>query len=464
MPRPNRNNRVIPAKQLNKGAKQKQQQKKNMQQRNKNKPNQPKQLNQQIQQDAQSIQKDHKTTQDSIEIIVDTGVSIKNSNENASTSTNSSVNRELETAENLKIIKRLPSDKSLDSGKLDDDVSDIVSALSETVVEHHSSGNGSIINFYSNIYNANLNSIVNIISYLNGSPINGFGFFVSTPSTYIITACSCILHNHSRRNEIPDKIIARVYPDNRTHECQLIGIDTYYGVAVLKIIAIENKKEHLLIEDSITHIGERYVTFSRPNGKSNPYTTGFVTHNHFQYFSDLPESLLVSDKNFGDGQPVINKCGRVIGMSTSVRASSGEIEKLCVGSHVLTNTLNKIHNSYKSKTVTVRYDKLGIQYECVQFGDIIDTSMNEIVGVKVTTLHKKSILKSQIKQKDIITHINGIKVGNNDDNIPLSSVLHALKQNIFELTVRVGPSYEEQLLIRSEDLADNDTERMENYI
>lgn len=330
-----------------------------------------------------------------------------------------------------------------------DAVSDIVSNVSLTVTEvPGAQSNNNILQFYSDSFTLNSNSVVQLISYVGEDTISGSGFFVVHPEEYIVTSLYCIIPNNKKyTHENITRIIVHISPENKTYECTCIGVDYYNGIALLKFIKSKHYNHYIKWgRGNNTNVGEHIFTLNKIiNENIVPFSNGIITHTHYQPNSNIPETLLLSinQSTLSCGQPVFNTTSQVIGMITQQRNTTTNI---CINSSIILNSIKKMHTHHihnPEKITPIRFYMIGIKYEQVTFSDIVDTGYEIINGIKITSIHKNSNLKKTLKVNDIITHMNDVKIGNGDDHHCLTTLLSLIEKQEEEkscsvyLTVRV---------------------------
>jgi S1-C subfamily serine protease len=346
----------------------------------------------------------------------------------------------------LQIPRRQSSHDTMDT------VSDIVSNISLTVTEVQPVQNNiNILQFYSDNFHLNRHSVVQLISYVGEETLYGSGFFITHPDEYIVTSLSCIVPlNKKYTHDNITRIIVHISSENKTYECICVGVDNYNSIALLKFI---KHKEYLHYtkwgRGNNCNVGEHVFTLNKINNENIvPFSTGIITHTHYQPSSNYPETMLLNIKmeTMSAGQPVFNIGSQVIGMIAGISTSQNSISNICINSSIILNSVKKMHTQYlenSEKIVPIKKYQLGIKYEQVTFSDIVDTGYEIINGIKITSIYKNSNLKKTLKVNDIITHMNDVKIGNGDDHHCLTTLLSLIEKQEEEkscsvyLTVRV---------------------------
>lgn len=351
-----------------------------------------------------------------------------------------------------------------------DAVSDIVSNVSLTVTEVPGiQTNNNLLQFYSDSFTLNSNSVVQLISYVGEDTISGSGFIIVYPEEYIVTSLYCIIPNNKKyTHDNITRIIVHISSENKTYECVCVGVDYYNGIALLKFIKPKHHNYYIKWgRGNNTNVGEHIFTMNKVNDHNIvPFSNGIITHTHYQPNSNIPETLLLSVRQdiLSCGQPVFNTSSQVIGMITQQKTSATNI---CINSSIILNSIKKMHSYYmrnSQKIIPIKYCMLGIKYEQVTFSDIVDTGYEIINGIKITSIYKNSNLKKTLKVNDIITHMNDVKIGNGDDHHCLTTLLSLIEKSEDEkacyvyLTVRVhnqSPIYKTAETIKTKIIMDD---------
>lgn len=349
-----------------------------------------------------------------------------------------------------------------------DAVSDIVSNVSLTVTEVAGNQNNNMLQFYSDSFTMNTNNVVQLISYVGEDTVSGSGFLIVYPEEYIVSSLYCLIPNNKKyTHENITRIVVHVSPENKTYECICIGVDHYNGIVLLKFIKPKHYNHYIKWgRGNNTNVGEHIFTMNKVSDEIIvPFSSGIITHTHYQHCSNTPETLLLSinQNTLSSGQPIFNTASQVIGMITQQKSNSMNI---CINSSILLNSIKKMHSCYiqnSEKITPTKYFMLGIKYEQVTFSDIVDTGYEIINGIKITSIHKNSNLKKTLKVNDIITHMNDVKIGNGDDHHCLTTLLSLIEKQENEkacyiyLTVRVhnqSPIYKTAETIKTKLIMD----------
>ena len=144
------------------------------------------------------------------------------------------------------------------------------------------------------------------------------------------------------------KKIIVTFLDGRSFNAQLIGIDKFTDIAVLKVDVTDGFLHSLSIGDSSQlRVGEQIAAIGNPFGLSGSMTAGIV--------SQLGRLLPALDSGFSipdviqtdaainpgnSGGPLLNMKGEVVGINTAIQSATGEFTG--VGFAIPSRTISKI--------------------------------------------------------------------------------------------------------------------------
>jgi S1-C subfamily serine protease len=191
------------------------------------------------------------------------------------------------------------------------------------------------------------------------------------------------------------------FDDGLVASAQIIGVDVYSDIAVLRVDVSPNRLVPLEMADSDTvRVGERAIAIGNPFGLSSSMTVGIVSAIGRQLRSAdlIGEDVLPGFQNpriiqvdttinpGNSGGPLLNSHGRVMGVNTAIRTDSGRFQG--VGFAVPANTVTRVVPELISKG-RVDYSWVGISTFSTDEGlslaalaDEVDLPVSE--GVLVT--------------------------------------------------------------------------------
>ncbi len=205
--------------------------------------------------------------------------------------------------------------------------------------------------------------------------------------------------------------------DGSEYDAVYVAGDTVSDLAVLKI---ENGKNFKVAEfgDSQQLInGESVVAIGRPNDATDnsSITSGLIslTRRRVKTTSSYTASLIQTDSAINPGSSggaLVNMYGQVIGITSSKLAG---VEYDAIGFAIPTKTMKRVvEQLIKDGKVTDRA-KLGITYTEIN-SVTAEIERYAAVGLMVVSVGEDSDIYGKVGAGDMITHINGIAIANDD--------------------------------------------------
>lgn len=207
----------------------------------------------------------------------------------------------------------------------------------------------------------------------------------------------------------------------------VMGLDKFADIALLRITSASYTSLHLPVADSRADltIGQYVNVLGYPLGTdAQSVTRGIVRDTKFQD-EFVPESVLTDASIYGgnSGGPVITDDNHVVavlswGVNGTEELNGG------VGSYVFKPILKYFCDSYTGAT-PVNYPKgyLGIVYEFVNFTYPMTNPELKIEGVRVTD-YDAGLTPRKFNVNDIITEVEGVRVGMMNNQFPLFTEIH----------------------------------------
>ncbi len=227
-----------------------------------------------------------------------------------------------------------------------------------------------------NIYERVVPSVVNVEVVIKsttpgiGDAARGSGFIYDTDGHIITNA-------HVANDTIS---VTVTFHDGYVATAQVVGVDLFSDIAVLKVDADKSRLQPVTFADSDKiKVGERAIAIGNPFGLASSMTVGIVSGLGRQ----LPSAEMISNDvtpNFNNpsiiqvdtqinpgnsGGPLLNSHGEVIGINTAIRSDSGVFQG--VGFAVPSKTIMRIVPELISKG-KVEYSWLGISTRSAEDG------------------------------------------------------------------------------------------------
>lgn len=205
--------------------------------------------------------------------------------------------------------------------------------------------------------------------------------------------------------------------DGTEYDAVFVAGDTVSDLAVLKI---ENGKNFKVAEfgDSAQLInGESVVAIGRPSDATDnsSITSGIIslTRRRVKTTSSYTASLIQTDSAINPGSSggaLVNMYGQVIGITSSKLAG---VEYDAIGFAIPTKTMKRVAEQLISNGKVVDRAKLGITY--TEVNSVTAEIQNyAAAGLLVVSVGEDSDVYGKIGEGDIITHVNGIHITNDD--------------------------------------------------
>jgi S1-C subfamily serine protease len=289
----------------------------------------------------------------------------------------------------------------------------------------------------STLYENSIDKIVSIsIRSNNGSYYVGSGFMITgpNPSTYgyILTAAHVIGDPNLSGNPVCSDIwINTTYPSNIIYKINgitnvVMGYDKIADVALIRLQSAGFNKV-FNIKDSRTElkIGDVINTIGYPGGTDNQsISRGIVRDNKSQLEGYVMESVITDISIYGgnSGGPLITDDGKVVGIVSYGYTNEEEING-GVSSYLFKPIVNYFINNFTGSVVNYPKGYLGISYTSVNIVRATIFGMTGVEGYYVTGLDG-SISPANFNVNDVITEIEGVRLGIMNNQYPLFTEVH----------------------------------------
>jgi len=247
------------------------------------------------------------------------------------------------------------------------------------------------------------------------TPTGGSGFIVD-PAGYVIT------NNHVVEDAVR---ITVALDDGRILDAEVIGTDPNTDVAVIKLKDAGNDLPYLSLGDSDhAEIGDWVIAVGSPLGLSQSVTVGVVSaKNRNQVnipgaggrYSDFIQTDAAI--NFGNsGGPLLTIDGMVLGMNTAIAGGNGVSG---IGFAVPANKIKFVYDNLIRDGV-VRRGYIGLYVEPVSLNEARANGLTIPKGATVQQVEANTPAgRAGIEFGDLITHVDGIEVQNNQHLVNL---------------------------------------------
>lgn len=232
-----------------------------------------------------------------------------------------------------------------------------------------------------------------------GSGAGGSGFIVS-PEGFIVTNCHVAEESEHMEVELQD---------GRSYNADLVGLDPYTDLAVLKIYT-ENLPYVSFLKDVELRVGQLAIAIGNPFGFQCTVTTGVISalgRTLQSRTGRMIDNVIQTDAALNPGNsggPLVDSGGMVIGVNTAIIR---EAQGICfaIGAGTAEYIVGKLIMNGR-----VKRGYLGIagQFMQLPLRVVHFNKLNSGSGVKVENLLKQRHLGNQeLKRGDIIVEFNG---------------------------------------------------------
>ncbi len=243
--------------------------------------------------------------------------------------------------------------------------------------------------------------------------------------------------------------------DGTEYDAVYVAGDTVSDLAVLKI---ENGKNFKVAEfgDSEQLVnGESVVAVGRPSDATDnsSITSGVIslTRRRVKTTSSYTASLIQTDSAINPGSSggaLVNMYGQVVGITSSKLAG---VEYDAIGFAIPTKTMKRVVEQLISGGQVSDRAKLGITYTEIN-SVTAEVENYAAVGLLVVSVGEDSDIYGKVGEGDIITHVNGVAITNDDivldiiedckagDTISLTVMLSSGSEADFDVTLRANIS------------------------
>ncbi len=280
------------------------------------------------------------------------------------------------------------------------------------------------------IYSSATESVVGVYIYNADQIFYSTSGIVYSEDGYIVTSDSTL-------DSAPAAKFKVMTADGKEYSAEFVGGDQRSDIAVLKIKESVNLKPAVLGNSDETVVGERVFAVGCANGYDEPAVLNEgivssasvrVTDSVTSYSAKrIQASITVNPSDFGGA--LLNEYCQVIGMlSTKIVATGYEQMAYAVPSAEIKNIAEQIINNGK----VADRARIGISY-IVKNAAAAEVEGLTTSGLLVADVDEESELFSLLRQNDIITELNGVRITKDEEVL---DIIESLKPgDLIKLTV-----------------------------
>lgn len=316
------------------------------------------------------------------------------------------------------------------------------------------------------VYESVNESIVGIRVYNEAGQMSDASGVIYSKDGYIVTND----HIYSEIGAAKFKVFTH---DGTEYDAVYVAGDTVSDLAVLKIENGKNFKVATFGDSEQLINGESVVAIGRPNDATDnsSITSGVIslTRRRVKTTSSYTASLIQTDSAINPGSSggaLVNMYGQVVGITSSKLAG---VEYDAIGFAIPTKTMKRVVEQLISDGQVSDRAKLGITY--TELNSVTAEIENyAAVGLLVVSVGEDSDIYGKVGEGDIITHVNGIEITNDDivldiiedckagDTISMTVLMSDGSEADFSVTLRANiseSSYSSVIGSREEPTDDN---------
>lgn len=264
--------------------------------------------------------------------------------------------------------------------------------------------------------------------------------------------------------------------DGTEYDAVYVAGDTVSDLAVLKIENGKNFKAATFGDSEQLVNGESVVAIGRPSDATDnsSITSGVIslTRRRVKTTSSYTASLIQTDSAINPGSSggaLVNMYGQVIGITSSKLAG---VDYDAIGFAIPTKTMKRVVEQLVSDGKVSDRAKLGITYQEIN-SVTAEVENYAAVGLLVVSVGEDSDIFGKVGEGDIITHVNGVEIINDDivldiiedckagDTISLTVMMSNGSEADFDVTLRANiseSSYSSDIGSREEPTEDSSSD------
>jgi len=337
--------------------------------------------------------------------------------------------------------------------------------LSEEVVTEIDAQDAPLVNLYQRVNPAVVYIEVLVDDGETLSPLGSGSGFVIDKEGHIVT------NNHVV--EMADAVEV-IFSDGSVADAQILGTDPYSDLAVIQVDTSPERLVPLELSDSSTlQVGQRVIAIGNPFGLDGTMTVGIIS----ALGRTLPAQILEGSGRFSNpeiiqtdaainpgnsGGPLLDIRGRVVGVNTAIRSTTGTNSG--IGFAVPVSTVRRIVPTLIKEGV-YRYPYLGITYDTrftmaelagplglpVTHGALIDRVTPGTAADQADLRggdHEVEVMGTTVNAGgDIIVAIDGYKLRDFDDLIAYLVRETQVGQKVVLTVIREGENLEVSVML-----------------
>jgi len=262
------------------------------------------------------------------------------------------------------------------------------------------------------LYEEVKDSVVLIFGTTGEGTVQGSGFVYNFSGTIIVVTNYHVVHG--------TRTVSVTFSNGNGYAATVNGKDPYADLAILSVDAPAYEFKPLEVVGSSTlRVGDPVIAIGNPYGLVGSMTTGVVSAlgrtiteeytGGFGIANIVQTSAPINPGN--SGGPLLNYCGKVIGITTAIVADSQGL-----GFAIPSNTLLREITALIESGSYDGHSYLGLVGRDMTYEEAQDLGVNVTYGCKIVDfLDPSPARESGVEVNDIIIAMNETRVRNNDD-------------------------------------------------
>ncbi|MDI6904218.1 MAG: trypsin-like peptidase domain-containing protein [Candidatus Bathyarchaeia archaeon] len=261
------------------------------------------------------------------------------------------------------------------------------------------------------IYEGVKDSVVLILGRTGGGTVQGSGFVYNFSGIMVVITNYHVVHRTTS--------ISVTLSNGNGYVATVNGTDPYADLAILSVDAPEYEFKPLeVVSSSTLRVGDPVIAIGNPYGLVGSMTTGVISAlgrtitgeytGGFGIANIIQTSAPINPGN--SGGPLLNYCGKVIGITTAIVADSQGL-----GFAIPSNTLIKEIASLIENSTYKGHSYLGLKGTDMNYEIAQEMGVNVTYGWRIVEVVPRGPSDEILEVNDIIIAMNETRIKNGDD-------------------------------------------------
>ena len=261
------------------------------------------------------------------------------------------------------------------------------------------------------LYEEVRDSVVLILGTTSEGTVQGSGFVYNFSGIMVVITNYHVVHGTTA--------VSATFSNGNGYAATVNGTDPYADLAVLSVDAPADQLRPLeVVSSSTLRVGDLVIAVGNPYGLVGSMTTGVVSAlgrtiteeytGGFGIANIIQTSAPINPGN--SGGPLLNYCGKVIGITTAIVADSQGL-----GFAIPSNTLIREVFSLTEHGTYEGHSYLGLKGTDMNYEIAQEMGVNVTYGWRIVEVASEGPSRQKLESDDIIIAMNGSYIKNGDD-------------------------------------------------